>query len=241
MPPPIEDISDEESGDIPFDNKNGANDDVIENDEAEAEDDEEDDDEVEDEDVYVVEKILDHAWMDNGSFKLQVKWKGWERPEDLTWEPEASLKSGAKQILDAYYKKIGGRPRKNAAKPVAKAGPGRKRKSTSDAKEPSASTEPTESKRARRKSSAPATEDSNPEGGLEAEENDFSWTPKGKDWGSQLDRVDTIIRDQESKSLFAFLLWKNGRRSRVALETCYEKCPRQMLQFYENHLVFKET
>lgn len=48
---PIEDISDEESGDIPFDNKNGANDDVIEKDEAEAEDDEEDDDEVEDEDV----------------------------------------------------------------------------------------------------------------------------------------------------------------------------------------------
>ncbi|KAF7719660.1 Uncharacterized protein PECH_004159 [Penicillium ucsense] len=238
MPPPIEDISDEESGDIPFDDKNGAKEDVKTKDDAEDDGDEEEEDE---EDVFVVEKILDHAWMDDGSFKLHVKWKGWDKPEDLTWEPESSLKSGAKQILDAYYKKIGGRPRKNAAKPAPKAGPGRKRKSMNDVKESSTSVQPAESKRLRQKSSAPAAEESAPEPASEEEEHDFSWTPKGKDWGSQLERVDTIIRDQETKSLYAFLLWKNGRRSRVELETCYDKCPRQMLEFYENHLVFKET
>ncbi|OOQ84226.1 heterochromatin protein HP1 [Penicillium brasilianum] len=243
MPPPIEDISDEESGDIPFDDKNGTTEDAKKPDQVDDEN-EEDDDEEEEENVFVVEKIVDHAWLDDGSFRLQVKWMGWEKPEDLTWEPEASLKTGAKAILDAYYKKIGGRPRKNAAKPATKPGPkpgpGRKRKSMGEAKKTSASAEPTEQKR-RRKSSAPATEETPAETAAESEEDDLSWTPKGKDWGSQLEKVDTIIRDQDSKQLFAFLLWKNGKRSRVALETCYDRCPKQMLQFYENHLVFKET
>ena len=132
--------------------------------------------------------------------------------------------------MDAYYKKIGGRPRKKAAKPAAKPaakdGPGRKRKSMGEIKETSASAEPTEQKR-RRKSSAPATEEPVSET-AETDEDDLSWTPKGKDWGSQLDKVDTIIRDQDSKMLFAFLLWKNGKRSRVALETCYDRCPKQV-------------
>lgn len=133
--------------------------------------------------------------------------------------------------MDAYYKKIGGRPRKNAAKPATKPGPkpgpGRKRKSMGEAKETSASAETTEQKR-RRKSSAPATEETPAETAAESEEDDLSWTPKGKDWGSQLEKVDTIIRDQDSKQLFAFLLWKNGKRSRVALETCYDRCPKQV-------------
>jgi chromobox protein 1 len=129
--------------------------------------------------------------------------------------------------LDAYYKKIGGRPRKTAAKPAAKVGPGRKRKSMAETKETSASAEPTEQKR-RRKSSAPATEEPPTETAAESEEDDLSWTPKGKDWGSHLEKVDTIIRDQDSKQLFAFLLWKNGKRSRVALETCYDRCPKQV-------------
>ncbi|KAF3388523.1 Chromatin-associated protein swi6 [Penicillium rolfsii] len=239
MPPPIEDLSDEDSGDIPFDNQNGTTEDAKEPDQVDAED-EEDDDEEEEEDVYIVETITDHAWMEDGSFRLLVKWKGWDKPEDMTWEPESSLKSGAKDTLDAYYKKIGGRPRKNAAKPAAKAAPGRKRKSTSETKESSDSAEPTKQKRPR-KSSAPATEEPPAETAAEGEEDDLSWTPKGKDWGSHLEKVDTIIRDQDSKQLFAFLLWKNGKRSRVALEMCYDRCPKQMLKFYENHLVFKET
>jgi hypothetical protein len=96
-----------------------------------------------------------------------------------------------------------------------------------EAKETSASAEPTEQKR-RRKSSAPATEETPAETAAESEEDDLSWTPKVKDWGSQLEKVDTIIRDQDSKQLFAFLLWKNGKRSRVALETCYDRCPKQV-------------
>ena len=47
---PIEDLSDEDSGDIPFDNQNGTTEDTKEPDQVDAED-EEDDDEEEEEDV----------------------------------------------------------------------------------------------------------------------------------------------------------------------------------------------
>lgn len=82
---PIEDISDEESGDIPFDDKNGTTEDAKEPDQVDDEN-EEDDDEEEEENVlvahidelflgfedliltsFVVEKIVDHAWLDDVS------------------------------------------------------------------------------------------------------------------------------------------------------------------------------
>jgi chromobox protein 1 len=86
---PIENISDEESGDIPFDNKNGTTEDANEADQVEADDEEDDDEEEEEEEEedvyvahadkfgsrpndltrpsYVVEKIMEHAWMDDVS------------------------------------------------------------------------------------------------------------------------------------------------------------------------------
>jgi hypothetical protein len=54
----------------------------------EADDDDDDEDNV---DEYVVEKILKHAF-DNGKLCLyEVKWMGYENPEDRTWEPEENL------------------------------------------------------------------------------------------------------------------------------------------------------
>lgn len=57
---------------------------------------------------YVVEDITDHAWLDDvcsqrsvslcreanqlqGTFKLFVKWKGYDKLEDQTWEEESGL------------------------------------------------------------------------------------------------------------------------------------------------------
>lgn len=54
------------------------------------------------------------------------------------------------------------------------------------------------------------------------------WVPKSSNWEKELQSVDTIIRDPEDNGLYAFILWKNGKRSRVAIESCYEKCPRKV-------------
>lgn len=144
------------------------------------------------------------------------------------------FRDGAKDIVTAYYRAIGGRPLKPAPEP-AKKGPGRKRKSIGEPKLTPAPTPPTENKR-RRKSAAkennvkeknaetPAlTEDNNSDG-------EGNWVPNFKNWDDELDTVDTIIRDAEGPGLSALLLWKNGKKSRVTLETCYEKCPKKVSQ-----------
>ncbi|RJE17986.1 heterochromatin protein [Aspergillus sclerotialis] len=215
MPPPVEEYSEGEStgGSIPFGKTDGKKDAPAE----EVNGDESEEDVSENE--FIVEKIVGHEFRKNKLF-LVVKWKDWDNPEDLTVEPEENILENAKEIVDEYYKSQGGRPEK---------GPGRKRKSTGGAKQIAEKAEPK-----RRKKSQPA--EATPEGDDVAD-----WVPKGKSWENDVELVDTIIRDQESNSLVAYLHWKNGKKSRVSLDTCYEKCPMKMLKFYEQHLVFKET
>jgi len=40
---------------------------------------------------YEIEKIVGVRKGPDGLFFYQIKWKGWENPEDLTWEPEEEL------------------------------------------------------------------------------------------------------------------------------------------------------
>jgi len=51
------------------------------------------------------------------------------------------------------------------------------------------------------------------------------WVPKSKNWEKEIEKVDTIIRDPETGNLMAYLHWTNGKKSRVSIELCYERCP----------------
>jgi chromobox protein 1 len=62
------------------------------------------------------------------------------------------------------------------------------------------------------------------------------WVPDKKDWEKELKAIDTIEREGKSGTLFVYLHWKNGRKSKVNIDQCYEKCPKAMLRFYEDHL-----
>ncbi|KAF3491327.1 heterochromatin protein HP1 [Arthroderma uncinatum] len=145
-----------------------------------------------------------------------------EEPEDV---------DGAKEALDEYFKKIGGQPEQ----------PEKTTKKRKSLAERAASTpDKPPAKRGRKKGSvddesqdAQDAQDAKKDG-----QNDLpDWVPGiGKDWDKELDSVSTIIRDPETKVLFAFLEWKNGKKTKVSLNTCYERCPMKMLQFYEQHL-----
>ncbi|KAJ6095755.1 hypothetical protein N7486_006501 [Penicillium sp. IBT 16267x] len=249
MPPPVEDTSDEELGDIPFRSAKDGTPDVKEDGKEDAKQENGDDSSEQDEDeegLYIVESIAAHDFL-KGTLLLHVKWKGYDKAEDMTWEPEENLKDGAQDILAAYYARIGGRPKRpSPQKPLAqtpvKAGPGRKRKSMGETKEEPVEALKPEIKK-RRKSAAQTKASETPALTDDSSENEehTNWVPKGKNWDKELDAVDTIIRDPESQGLFVLLLWNNGKKSRVSIETCYEKCPRKMLKFYEEHLVFKES
>jgi chromobox protein 1 len=41
--------------------------------------------------LYKVEKIVDHDILSGHLFYL-VKWVGWNDPEDMTWEPEETIR-----------------------------------------------------------------------------------------------------------------------------------------------------
>ena len=149
------------------------------------------------------------------------------------------LREGAKDAVDEYYRKLGGRPVKPEPKKRKSVG-GRPPKSAP------AKQEKPEPKR-QRKSRGPVEDET-------AENNDTpNWMPKSKNWEKEVKSVETILRDAETDGLVAFLLWENGKKSKVSIEMCYDRCPRkascdlrgiprslltynQMLQFYESHL-----
>ena len=58
-----------------------------------SEDEEEDgsDNEEAAEDEFTVDKILDHRFAARGAVQYKVKWLGYEKEEDMTWEPAANL------------------------------------------------------------------------------------------------------------------------------------------------------
>uniref|UniRef100_A0A914E1J6 Chromo domain-containing protein n=1 Tax=Acrobeloides nanus TaxID=290746 RepID=A0A914E1J6_9BILA len=61
--------------------------------------------EEEGEGTYVVREILDHCKKDGVKHYL-VAWKGWDNPEDNTWEPEENL-WGARDAIKKFWKKKG--------------------------------------------------------------------------------------------------------------------------------------
>ncbi|KAJ2989621.1 hypothetical protein NUW58_g3380 [Xylaria curta] len=73
-----------------------------------------DDDEELDEDEYIVEKILAHVLEADGSLKYKVKWEGYEKKSDQTWEEEGNLRENAAAVLDEYLESVGGRDKIHA-------------------------------------------------------------------------------------------------------------------------------
>ncbi|KAH7119699.1 hypothetical protein B0J11DRAFT_66712 [Dendryphion nanum] len=194
-------------------------------DEAEEVEQEDNDDDSGDQDEYVVEKILSHKTNKSGN-TYQVKWLGYEAVEDMTWEPEANLDT-AKAILRAYWKSIGGRPQygKSAPSPGPTAAKGKKRKG--------------------RKSGAATVEDDDVDTPPvnTAKRVKQEWMPPPGSWENDVDLVETVEESIDPKTgnmeRFGYLLWTNGKKTQHPLKHLYSKCPQKMLQYYEQHLVFR--
>lgn len=67
---------------------------------AAAEDDEEDDEEDEDGEEYRVELIRKHRFA-GGRLEYQVKWLGYEKVADMTWEPIENLCAAPLMLLQS--------------------------------------------------------------------------------------------------------------------------------------------
>ncbi|KZF22515.1 chromo-domain-containing protein [Xylona heveae TC161] len=181
---------------------------------------------------YVVEEILDHK-IRGGGIEFLVKWQGYENEEDQTWEPEANL-DGAKEVLNQYFAKIGGRPGKKT--PV-------KRGRLSTSATPSASgsrkrsrvEQETETESPAVRSSRRTEEARNAEAQNEEEE----WRPPNEKWEDDIMTIDTM--EQDETGLYVYLNWNNGRMTKHPVQTVYARCPMKMLHYYEQHISFTDA
>ncbi|KAF4777219.1 chromo domain-containing protein [Colletotrichum scovillei] len=192
---------------------------------ADEEDEEGDEDDDLEADEYVVEKILDHLASDDGTVTFRVKWEGYSKKSDQTWEPEDSLKEGASEILEEYLKKLGGREALFVEKTKAKTTKKRGRPSASS------STPPASSKRGKR-NGHPA-ESTPPASVKEAKAK--AWTLPSGSWEDDVESIDAC-EDEESGSIIIYLNWRNGQKTKHPKEVVYKRCPQKMLQFYEKHI-----
>ncbi|KAF8464387.1 hypothetical protein BDZ91DRAFT_254264 [Kalaharituber pfeilii] len=146
---------------------------------------------------------------------LLVKWKGYEKKSDMTWEPEENC-AGAKDVVEEYFESIGGRPKYSA--------PTNKRSRPSTSGTPAASKKKTKTTPSN-ESPAPIDEP--------------KWKPPAGSWEDEIQAIDTI--EKTEKGLICYIQWSNGKKSQHEVHTVYKKAPQRMLKFYEQHLVFKET
>ncbi|KAI4862522.1 heterochromatin protein one [Hypoxylon rubiginosum] len=170
-------------------------------------------------DEFIVEKILSHM-VDprDGSLKFKVKWEGWEKKSDQTWEEFDNLRENASDALDEYLASVGGRDKiledsKTALKTKKRGRP--------------AIGTPTNGTKRRRNESHPGSE-TPPASGK-------PWkTPQGT-WEDHVESIDAC-HDESTGKLIVYLTWKDGHKTQHDTKTVYSRCPQKMLQFYERHV-----
>ncbi|KAK8059046.1 chromo domain-containing protein 2 [Apiospora phragmitis] len=193
------------------------------------EEDEEDDDIGEDE--FVVEKIVGHQVLDDGSIKYKVKWEGYEKKADQTWEDEDNLTENASLVLREYLESVGGRQAiLEETETVASQKSAKKRGRPAGS---ASSGTPANGKRTKR-GSHPASQ--TPPASVSGKE----WKPPAGSWEDQVGFVDAC-HDENTGKLLVYLTWKNGHKTQHDLKVVYSRCPQQMLKFYERHVKIVKT
>ncbi|KAK5131236.1 hypothetical protein LTR08_001205 [Meristemomyces frigidus] len=244
MPPAISDdesASDDVPDMIPARGKAKANPEP-EEDEPEAEPEAEDEDDG-GEDEYRVEKILNHEFTKDGAVLYQIKWLGYEEESDMTLEPIENL-DGAKEIVKAYHKKIGGEPvyeppARSQRKKGRASGGGKRSASSAFAAD---SPVPTSNKKKGRKSN-----------GVVDEPTPKRVLPPGS-WDNDVLRVTSVVeetvpikvdnkgREKDERELMGLLEWKDGMgKTQHKMKVLRQKAPQRLLDYYEQHLVFTQA
>lgn len=178
------------------------------------------DDENMDEDEYVVEKILRHN-VDKDGVKYLIKWEGFSKKEDQTWEPIDNL-SGATELLEAYHRKIGGTPDPSgASKSGKKATVKRKASTVFD----SPSNGVAERKRGRKSNAGEQEQTKAPS------KRDY---PSGS-WESHVKKVSHIAKDEDDKYT-CLIEWNDGEKSAHPLATARTKFAQKLIDYFIEHL-----
>ena len=123
-------------------------------------------------------------------------------------------REGAEDAVKEYYSKIGGRP-----EPPSKPGRGKRKSMTASAKD---TPERTTSKK--QKTSKQETNGTEVFVGTDIPRGIPDWVRDKDHWEEDVAKVQTITHD-EDRNLVAYLIWTNGKTTKVSIGLCYEKIP----------------
>jgi chromobox protein 1 len=124
-------------------------------------------------------------------FQFLIKWLGYDKPEDNTWEDEENC-VGAHELIDKYWESIGGKPTLSAAKP--------RKRNVSTPSDRAVDTK----KRRRRESSEESTPMPVPGKTMQISE----WKPPTdlESWDDKVAAVETMEKT-DSDMILVYLLW----------------------------------
>lgn len=158
-----------------------------------------------------------------GELRFEIKWEGFEKKSDRTWEPEGNLET-ADKILTAYLEDHGGKEAMIAAYKA------KHEKATGGKKRGRASTGGAENgaKRGKKANGTATSAASTPPAGAEFK------PPLNGNWEDEVVMIDAC--EGVEGSVVVFLTWKGGQKTQHPLAQVYKRCPQKMLKFYESHL-----
>lgn len=122
-----------------------------------------------------------------------------------------SSRENAAEILQEYFKSIGGREK--IFEQTSAALKGRKRGRQSNSATPA--------EKRSRKNGHPA--DSTPPATARVVE----WKPPSGSWDEEVDTVD-MCQDEENGTFIVYLTWKNGKKTQHPKEVVYRRCPQKV-------------
>jgi hypothetical protein len=121
------------------------------------------------------------------------------------------FRENAAEILQEYFKSIGGREK--IFEQTSSALKGRKRGRQSNSATPA--------EKRSRKNGHPA--DSTPP----ATARQIEWKPPSGSWDDEVDTVD-MCQDEENGTFIVYLTWKNGKKTQHPKEVVYRRCPQKV-------------
>jgi len=148
----------------------------------------------------------------SGRVLYEIKWEGYDKKSDRTWEPEEHL-DNSKDLLEEYLASIGGREALFAETTTALKTKKRGRQS---------STPQTSGKRSRRENGTHPADSDRP-ASVEA----ALWRPPPGSWENDIADLDAC-EDEETGKLMVYLTWKNGKKTQHETPVIYQRCPQKV-------------
>jgi chromobox protein 1 len=198
-------------------------------------------------------------WEDStAEFKFKVRWQGYPKEADKTWEPLSNLET-AKDAVKEYYKVIGFEPNSESAKDRGWRGfKIEMKKRAADVTKDSGDAKSRKRKLSKSINEAPASGrrgrpkkkrgDSSEEEGSEdivdapSKKKAISYPPNSSNWDGAITVVETIealLDPATGENVnWGVVTWKNGQseHTKHRVKLLHERAPQRMLEFYERHL-----